>query len=777
MSTDSFEKLGVFYVGKDASASDKSDAYTLYDSSDLTTHATIIGMTGSGKTGLGVGLIEEALIDGIPVIAIDPKGDLGNLKLTFPKLSPADFEPWIDAGVAKNEGLTVKALADKKATLWQKGLENSGQTGRIQKLKNKAYVNLYTPGMVAGQPVSILNSLACPQDELKADPDMYAQRIEVTATSLLTLIGVNADPLVDREHILLSTLLKTAWDKGENIELADLIPLIQNPTVKRVGVLDIEQFYPQKDRFKLAMRINGLLASPSFNSWLSGPALDIDKLMYHEDGTPCASVMQISHLSDEERMFFVTLLLSEILSWMRKQSGTGSLRAIIYIDELFGYMPPNANPPSKKLLLTLLKQARAFGVGLVLSTQNPVDLDYKGLANCGTWFLGRMQTKQDRARVLDGLQNATMDRGELDDCLANLQKRQFLLHNVHENQPVVFNTRWCLSYLAGPISREQAIALCKKQNIALDNPPAKKLKKKTASTPTPVMESGIDVFYANPTTGTDDVIYMPELFFEADVAYISKTHKLDTQITLKKSLSFTQPMDYFNALDTGDTRFVKKPMVGAEFADCPSEASQVKNYKVWQRELIKHIRLEEPMVLLKSSTPKLISEAGESKQAFIARVKLTQREQNDLAIGKLKDRYTSKLNTLENRALRAEQAVEREQAESKSSKLDVAIAVGSTLLGALFGRKALSSRTITSASSTMRRASRAKKQAGDVAQAKERFAQIQQDIVELNEALEKDIAEIEQTSTQTPEIETVNVRAKSADIVIKRFGLLWNGRA
>lgn len=777
MSTETFEKLGVFYVGNDADASDKQETYTLYDSSDLTTHATIIGMTGSGKTGLGVGLIEEALMDGIPVIAIDPKGDLGNLKLTFPTLLPADFEPWIDAGTAKNEGLTVKEAASKKSELWSKGLEGSGQKGRIKKLKQSAYVNLYTPGMVAGQPVSILNSLACPQDELKADPDMYAQRIEVTATSLLTLIGVNADPLVDREHILLSTLLKTAWDSGNNVELADLIPLIQEPTVKRIGVLDLEQFYPQKDRFKLAMRVNGLLASPSFTSWLSGPALDIDKLMYHEDGTPCASVMQISHLSDEERMFFVTLLLSEILSWMRKQSGTGSLRAIIYIDELFGYMPPNANPPSKKLLLTLLKQARAFGVGLVLSTQNPVDLDYKGLSNCGTWFLGRMQTKQDRARVLDGLQNASMDRGELDDCLANLKKRQFLLHNVHENQPVVFNTRWCMSYLAGPISRQQAITLCEKQNIALETKPTQKTQAKKASTPTPVIESGIDVFYANPTSGTDDVIYLPELFFEADVAYISKTNNLDTEVTLKKSLSFTDPMDYFNALDTGDLRLAKKPMTGADYADCPSDASQAKNYKVWQRELTKHIRLDEPMVLFKSSSPKLVSEAEESKQAFIARVKLAQREKNDLAIGKLKDRYTSKLSTLEDRALRAEQAIEREKAESKSSKLDVAISVGSTLLGALFGRKALSSRTITSASSAMKRASRAKKQAGDVAQAEARFEQIQQDIVELNEALEKDIAKIEQTNTVTPEIEAINVRAKSADIVIKRFGLLWNGQA
>lgn len=776
MSTETFEKLGVFYVGKDAEATEKEEAYTLYDSADLTTHATIIGMTGSGKTGLGVGLIEEALIDGIPVIAIDPKGDLGNLKLTFPNLAPADFEPWMDAGVAKNEGLTVKEAAHKKSALWAKGLEGSGQKNRIKKLKNSAYVNLYTPGMVAGQPVSILNSLACPQEALKADPDMYAQRIEVTATSLLTLIGINADPLVDREHILLSTILKTTWDKGNNLELADLIPLIQNPTVKRIGVLDIEQFYPERERFKLAMRINGLLASPSFTSWLSGPALDIDKLMYHTDGTPCASVMQISHLSDEERMFFVTLLLSEIISWMRKQSGTGSLRAIIYIDELFGYMPPNANPPSKKLLLTLLKQARAFGVGLVLSTQNPVDLDYKGLANCGTWFLGRMQTKQDRARVLDGLQNASMDRGELDDCLASLKKRQFLLHNVHENQPVVFNTRWCMSYLAGPISRDQAIDLCKNQKIQLENINPKKAKKKKSTSPQPVMESGIDVFYANPTTGTEDVIYMPELFFEVDVAYISKTNHLDTQVTLTKSLSFTEPMDYFNALDMGEVRLMKKPMAGADFADCPSMASQAKEYKVWQRELIKHIRLEEPMVLLKSSAPKLVSEAGESKQAFIARVKLLQREKNDLAIGKLKDRYTSKLSTLEDRALRAEQAIEREKAESKSSKLDVVISVGSTLLGALFGRKALSSRTITSASSTMRRASRAKKQAGDVAQAEARYEQIQQDIIELNEALERDISSIEQTQIQPPEIEEINVRAKSADIVIKRFGLLWNGQ-
>ncbi|MCA9086899.1 MAG: ATP-binding protein, partial [Planctomycetaceae bacterium] len=209
------------------------------------------------------------------------------------------------------------------------------------------------------------------------------------------------------------------------------------PPFDRIGVIGLENFYPQADRFQLAMLLNNLLASPGFSSWMEGESLDIQKMLYSPDGKPRFTILSIAHLSEAERMFFVTIFLNEVVSWMRAQSGTSSLRAILYMDEVFGYFPPTANPPSKTPMLTLLKQARAFGLGVVLATQNPVDLDYKGLSNAGTWFIGRLQTERDKARVLDGLEGASaaaghaFDRRQMEVILSGLGSRVFLLNNVH----------------------------------------------------------------------------------------------------------------------------------------------------------------------------------------------------------------------------------------------------------------------------------------------------------------------------------------------------------
>src|SRR5690606_12942136 len=215
----------------------------------------------------------------------------------------------------------------------------------------------------------------------------------------------------------------------------------------RVGVVDLDTFFPAKDRLALGMKLNNLLASPSFASWLAGEPLDVQRLLYTADGKPRLSILSIAHLSESERMFFVTILLNEVVAWMRTQPGTGSLRAIVYMDEVFGYFPPTANPPSKRPMLTLMKQARAYGVGCVLATQNPVDLDYKGLSNAGTWFLGRLQTERDKLRVLEGLEGASaaagasFNRQQMEALLASLGNRVFLMNNVHEDQPVLFQDR------------------------------------------------------------------------------------------------------------------------------------------------------------------------------------------------------------------------------------------------------------------------------------------------------------------------------------------------
>ena len=462
--THAYEKLGLFYLGRpyDLASGAPAPGLTLYDSKDLTTHAVCVGMTGSGKTGLGLGLIEEAAIDGIPVLAIDPKGDLGNLLLTFPELSAGDFRPWVNADEAERQGMTADEYAADRATRWRAGLAEWHQDGdRIRRLRESADFSIYTPGSNAGLPISILSSFAAPPAALQDDVELLAERINTTATSLLTLAGIDAEPVRSREHVLVATVLRHAWRQGRDLDLTALIQQIQQPPVKRVGVLDLDAFYPPAERFELAMRINQLLAAPGFELWLQGEPLDVDRLLYTEEGKPRVSIVSIAHLGETERMSFVALLLNQVLGWMRSQPGTNSLRAMLYMDEIFGYFPPVANPPAKAPLLTLLKQARAYGLGVVLATQNPVDLDYKGLSNTGTWFLGRLQTERDKARVLDGLEGvatgsgARFDRGAMEETLAGLSSRVFLMHNVHEEAPVVFETRWVMSYMRGPLTREQ----------------------------------------------------------------------------------------------------------------------------------------------------------------------------------------------------------------------------------------------------------------------------------------------------------------------------------
>ena len=466
-----YEKLGQFYLGREYDLEKKSSAdrnLVLYDSKDLVTHAIVVGMTGSGKTGLCIDLIEEAAIDGVPAIAIDQKGDLTNLLLTFPDLRPEDFRPWVNEEDAARKGVSPDEYAKQQAEVWRSGLASWGEDGeRIRRLKAAADFAIYTPGSTAGIPVSIVRSFAAPPTALREDAELFRERVATTATSLLALVGIAADPVKSREHILLSTLFTAAWTAGQDLDLTTLVNQVQKPPMGRIGALDLEKFYPAKDREELALRINGLIAAPGFAGWLEGEPLDIGAFFRTPAGKPRVSIFSIAHLSDAERMFFVALLLNEIYGWVRTQSGTTSLRAILYMDEIFGFFPPVAEPPSKRPMLNLLKQARAFGLGVVLATQNPVDLDYKGLANTGTWFLGRLQTDRDKQRVLDGLegaaaaQSASFDRRSMEELLAGLTTRVFLMNNVHEDGPVVLESRWAMSYLRGPLTRDQIKILMK----------------------------------------------------------------------------------------------------------------------------------------------------------------------------------------------------------------------------------------------------------------------------------------------------------------------------
>ncbi len=456
-----------FYLGKnfDLRAGKASGQPLLYDPADLTTHAVITGMTGSGKTGLCITMMEEAALQGIPAIIVDVKGDLTNLLLHFPDQAPQDFQPWLDADTLRRQGKSLEQAATEVSQTWRQGLTESGiSPERLRSLKNAAQYAIFTPGSDAGLPLSVLSSLEAPEIPWEGNKEILREKISSTVTALLGLVGLtDIDPLRSREHILLSNIFEAAWSQGKNLDLTELILQVQTPPFQKLGAFPVENFFPEKDRTMLAMTLNNILASPAFQTWREGQPMHIPDLLFTTDGSnrPRHSIFYIAHLSDGERMFFVTLLLSAFETWMRTQAGSTSLRALFYFDELFGYLPPQSNPSSKTPLLRMLKQARAFGVGLVLATQNPVDVDYKALSNAGTWFVGKLQTERDKERLLDGLQSATadLDRNTYSQVISALGKRVFLLHNIHANGPQLFQTRWTMNFLAGPMTRAQIPAL------------------------------------------------------------------------------------------------------------------------------------------------------------------------------------------------------------------------------------------------------------------------------------------------------------------------------
>ncbi|MFH1155559.1 MAG: DUF87 domain-containing protein [Pseudomonadota bacterium] len=792
---DRYEKLGVFYLGQeyDPEARSLKEDLILYDAKDLTTHAVIIGMTGSGKTGLGISLIEEALIDAIPVIAIDPKGDIPNLLLTFPDLAPKDFRPWISPSDAASRGLSPDQYAADQAKVWQSGLAQWHQgPERIARFKTAADITVYTPGSTAGRQVSVLRSFSPPPQAILEDGDLFRERIQTTTTGLLSLLGIEADPIASREHILVSTILEKAWSQGRSLDLAGLINAIQAPPFERIGVMDLEFFFPPKDRFSLAMRLNNLLAAPGFNAWLEGDPLDIPSLLYSPVGKPRASIFTISHLSDAERMFFVSLLLNELLGWIRTQPGTSSLRAMLYMDEIFGFLPPVANPPSKAPLLTLLKQARAFGLGLVLSTQNPVDLDYKGLSNTGTWFIGRLQTERDKERVLAGLEGASagsgFQRGEMEKTIAGLDKRVFLLHNVHENRPAIFHTRWTLSYLSGPMTRDQIKMLTAGQKAesipapesAWKSPnPEPEIKPRIpgGSFAPPPSPPGLDTFFLTASGSDRGLIYYPAVVGRLDVHYASTGLGINTTETVGFAAQLDYgpiPLDWDSAMEFKPGSLDTRPLFGAEYAEIPAAAGKPASYTKWRKDLLRWVTQNRPLTLFKSRQFNETSRLGESEREFRARLSQKAREKRDLEVEKLRQKYNVRFTTLKNSLMRAEQAISRETEQASSSKVQTAISFGSAILGAFLGRKVVSATSARSMGTAMRSASRMRQENMDVNRAEERAEAIQAQLRELEAGLQDEIDALSLSFDPEAEpIEEVTVKPKSSDITLDAFGLAW----
>jgi Helicase HerA, central domain len=833
------EKLGSFYLGKEYDLANKKllDTPVNYDSRDLTTHAVCVGMTGSGKTGLCIDLLEEAALDNVPAILIDPKGDITTLLLMFPELRPEDFLPWINPDDAQRKGMSVEDFAAKTAQTWRDGLASWDQgPDRIKMLKDAADFAIYTPGSEAGLPVSILSSFQAPKLDWDTESETLRDRIQGTVAALLGLCGIEADPVRSREHIMLSTIFENAWRAGQDLDIAKLIMSVQKPPFRQVGVFDVDTFYPEKDRFGLAMALNNIIASPSFSTWLRGEALDIQAMLHTPAGKPRHSIFYIAHLNDAERMFFVTILLEQVISWMRSQPGTTSLRALLYMDEVFGFFPPIGEPPSKRPMLTLLKQARAFGLGVVLTTQNPVDLDYKGLTNAGTWFIGKLQAERDKARLLEGLQSVMAQAGTLSDTkvldklISSLDSRVFLLHDINLKGPVVFNTRWAMSYLRGPLTRQQvkqlmvgrkatpaaptarqgaggatATAVVQQADAAAGS--AKAAQPASAGLPAegaglrseqpPMLPPGIKQVYLPATVAQSEarkvitervgglvtvseqrLVYEPALLGLATVRFVDRARNVDEQrdcsylLPLSERASLTTWKDAFSVpVEPRDLE--EGPNQGALFVPgLPEGVSNARAINDLGKDFVDHLYRNEAYLLAYNSTLKLYAGPNESERDFSVRCQQAAREARDAEVDKLRAKYEQKIKQQEERLAREEAELAQDKAAYSERARRETISDLSTVVGALglFGRRGGLGR-LTSLGTKRRTSGTAK---ASVKESEAAIARIQADLQQLTAEMEDEARAVtEQWSKTVDDIEQVKVLPKRTDIDVHAVAFAW----
>jgi len=777
-----------------------------YEAANLTTHGVIVGMTGSGKTGLGMIMLEEALMQGVPTLIIDPKGDMGNLLLTFPNLAPSDFEPWINPTEAQRDGVTVAEKAASTAELWRSGLERSGiGPERIGELRQKVDFTIYTPGSTSGVPLNIIGSLKAPA--AGTDDETMQDEINGFASSLLGLVDVKSDPISGREHILISNILYHFWSQGLDLDLGTLIGQIQTPPMRKLGVIDLDTFFPPNDRMGLALKINGLAASPSFASWAEGPDLDIDSMLFGPGGKPRAAVVSIAHLSDDERQFVVTLLLSKVVTWMRSQSGTPDLRALIYMDEVFGFVPPTAQPPSKKPILTILKQARAFGVGLVLSTQNPVDIDYKALSNAGTWMIGRLQTERDRARLLDGLSSSSgaVDTAAIGDTISGLDKRQFVLHSTKESGPSVFGTRWAMSYLPGPLTRDQIGQLTPADalatTVAAAPSPAGVAAPAAVAAP-PVVELAADESsVAPPVADTVEVRYVdPAAPWSENVRAIAGGRRLvagvaarvqmlfdDTKADLRHEVEWEAvvapldgPVDFDDAIvvDYDDRDLRSAPPEGAVYV-LPDAKIKNKTYFTAAKTALKaHLYREQQMTLFRNPELRVYSTAGESREDFEKRCLAVADDRTDEDASKLRDalekqedRIKAQMQKAEDRIREIEFDAESRQNEQRTGQL---LDIGGAVLGSLLGGRKSSRSILSGVRRSQSKGRMAAKAQERLRTAENRYGELAESLEELEDELVEDMAEIQaEWADKASEIDELVVGLEKADIMIDDLTLIW----
>jgi len=759
MNPATFEKLGAFYLGHRVRDGQRTDEPLLYDAKDLTTHAICVGMTGSGKTGLSVVTLEEAAIDGVPSIAIDPKGDLANLMLTFPGLSAAEFAPWVDS---TQDPASVAAM-------WKRGLLGHGQDGdRVARFAGSVERAIYTPGSTAGRPLAVLGRFTAPPLSVREDADALRDEVEASVSALCALIDVDPDPIASSEHILLSTLLTRAWLGEEDLELSDLVRQVLDPPLDRVGALSLDDFLPARDRRKLGMRLNHLLAAPSFQPWIEGEPLDIEQLLYTSDGRPKLSILSIAHLSERERMFFVTLLLSRVVTWMRGQPGTSSLRALLFMDEVFGFFPPVAEPPSKRPMLTLLKQARAHGLGVMLATQNPVDLDYRGLSNCGTWLLGRLSTERDVDRILEGLAGASQtdfDPVATRRLIAGLGKRRFLMRNVHERAPVLFETRWAMSYLRGPLTRGQIGALCVRppdtshKEVEAPATPASELAETRPALEQPQR-------FIRPLAGRGELDWRVGLVANVQLHYAHRYSGLDTWIA-PTVLARGEGWSEAELLDPRTLPWIEEPPAG-RWSDVPRAISAKGAFKKLEKALRSHLSRTQVGRVFRSEVHKDWSDPGETYAQFSARMAHRDREARDAAVEKLRSKYAPRVQRLEAKVERARAKVDREKSQYTQRRTDTAVSVGTTVLGALFGRSVLGRATTAARSAT-----RASRERDDIRRAEDDLRDFEEALRALHEEARDELSALKDAPLQAPVIESREVPPRKRDLEVVDLAICW----
>lgn len=804
-----------FYLGRvfDLEKGKTSEEPLIYEPDDLTTHAVVVGMTGSGKTGLCVDLMEEAALKNIPALMIDPKGDIANLLLQFPDLAPADFQPWVNADQARREGKSLEQAAEEAARIWREGLSDWGiGPQRIRAVRDSAKYTVYTPGSDAGHPVSILSSLKAPDLSWEENRELLREEISGTVTALLGLVGfIDIDPVRSREHILLANIFENAWSRGVDLDLGELILQVQNPPFTKLGVFEVDKLFPEKDRFTLAMQLNNILAAPAFQVWLEGEALDIPSLLYTPEGKARHSIFYIAHLPDAERMFFVTLLFSVVEAWMRSQPGTPSLRALIYFDEIFGYLPPTQNPPSKQPMLRMLKQARAFGVGLVLVTQNPVDLDYKGLSNAGTWFVGKLQTDQDKQRLLDGLEGASpgLERRVYDRLISGLGKRVFLLHNVHEKKPVLFQTRWAMSYLAGPLARSQLKALnqlAKTGSAGMSGLEQVKAGEagiplarvggtvtpavpESGSATRPAVPAGIaEYVLPNNLTFTESfkaadrpypdeahsrgLVYRPVLLAQASVRFFDRKYNLDAE--LRRTALVHAPdrrgivrweEHLADAVDPGRVSEAADPQgrygdIDAPLTDSKTVSAMKRDFEDWvYRTAAVNVRANEALRVYAGPH---VSQADFRKLCAEA-----ARAGRDAELEKVAESFDRKIKVIEDKLAREERELSADETELSQRKLEE-MGTHAENVFSLFTRRR---RTLTTSLTKRRLTEKAR---ADVEESQKAIAEYKKQI----EAMEKEktaaLQEVnerwEDLASQSSEIK---ISPAKKDILIELFGVAW----